>query len=1006
MALKVGELVAFIRADSTQFDQAVDQSGKRFEGLRSAIGSGVKTMATAFAGMVTVTAGLGVAAFRVGKDFNVLQQNSRAALETILGGAEEAAAQMDRLNKFADTSPFARQVWITAQQQLLGFGVEAKRVVPILDAIQQSVAAVGGGNEQIQQVTFALATMQGQGKLTGETLNQLGQYGIDAATIIGEKMGKTGQEIRALASKPGGIPVDQVWDPLVTGLMERFDGATEGLRKQWDGAVDRVKAAWRDIGAILAEPFIDPMGGGRAVTWANLLADAMRAFQAQLGPTVETLVRRLSPALARVDDLLIQVGKSIKGWDVSQLNNQLDRLTNYAPLIAGTSTALFALGTRNLPILSQLGITGINPVVAGIGALVAASPELRAALREFFDALRPLVPVAQEFGAAAANTAMAVLRELTPALRDLLLASAPIITAFAHGLAPALTAVMQAAVPLADAIAGVVSWISGLPTPLLGAVAAFVLLRTTVSRLSDPLIRAGEAMVRFGQQAQVQAALGNTNIAIGAMATASMRARGAVQAVGTAMRAAFLSNPVGIALAGLTAALATFAIKQQEARQRVDEYKESLDQVTGAVTQQTREVAYNNLVQSGAIDKAKELGISLRDLVTAAIDPSSDAYARLSAMGQRANDELARAREVFRGNHAAIKSVADANKDLYHVLRQVGIVQSDVADSQAELRDAQAAGVGTTDDYTSAIDRQTDALRNVADAQRKASGEVLSAREAQRRYLEAVEAATESIKEHGKTLDTTTEAGRRNERALDDIAKSGWDLIESMRANGASQEELQGVMKKTREDFVDLAAKILGSQRKAEALADELGLLPEHVSVKVDVKTEAAMRAMRNLYAMWDGKSITTYHRLLNSPAGELAARRRADGGLDEAGRRVARVPMMGGPAYGRTNVLWGEPETGWEAYISGKPSMRHRNIAILDEAARRLGRITLPANTRTFADGGMAGIGQAPAPSLAGLQIEGTLDLGGGLVGTIQGVVRNELDEVGRRRYAGQGAR
>src|SRR5690625_1454249 len=211
-----------MRVDDKEFVQGLESARGRFDGLKSAVGTGVRAIATGFAAAVTTVGGLGAAAFKVGADFNILQQNSRAALTTILGSAEAAADQMDRLDDFASNSPFARQVWITAQQQLLGFGVEAERVVPIMDAVQQAVAAVGGGNEEIERVTYALAQMQGQGKITGETFNQLGQYGIDAAGIIGEQMGKTGEEIRKLASKPGGIPVDEVWDPLVDGMMERF----------------------------------------------------------------------------------------------------------------------------------------------------------------------------------------------------------------------------------------------------------------------------------------------------------------------------------------------------------------------------------------------------------------------------------------------------------------------------------------------------------------------------------------------------------------------------------------------------------------------------------------------------------------------------------------------------------------------------------------------------------------------------------------------------------------
>src|SRR5690606_34900976 len=89
--------------------------------------------------------------FRTGVAYNTLQQSSRAALSTLLGGAQQANAQMDKLDAFARTSPFAKSVFITAQQQLLGFGLEARKVIPALSAIQDAVAAVGGSNEQISQ---------------------------------------------------------------------------------------------------------------------------------------------------------------------------------------------------------------------------------------------------------------------------------------------------------------------------------------------------------------------------------------------------------------------------------------------------------------------------------------------------------------------------------------------------------------------------------------------------------------------------------------------------------------------------------------------------------------------------------------------------------------------------------------------------------------------------------------------------------------------------------------
>src|SRR5690606_35755246 len=158
LSAEVREYIKGMEEAAQKTRETAEQTQKvreRAEALKT-IGS----YALAFGGAMSVAAG---AVAKTGIEYNTLQQTSRAALSTLLGGAEAANAQMDKLDEFAKTSPFAKQVFITAQQQLLGFGVQAERVIPILDAVQNAVAAVGGSNEQVEQVTYALAQMQAQG---------------------------------------------------------------------------------------------------------------------------------------------------------------------------------------------------------------------------------------------------------------------------------------------------------------------------------------------------------------------------------------------------------------------------------------------------------------------------------------------------------------------------------------------------------------------------------------------------------------------------------------------------------------------------------------------------------------------------------------------------------------------------------------------------------------------------------------------------------------------------
>lgn len=225
-----------------------------------------------------VITGIGVAAAATGVAYNKLQQTSRAALTTLLGSAAAANAQMAQLDKFASTSPFAKDVFIRAQQQMLAFGIETKKVIPYLDSIQNAVAAAGGSNHDVAELARIMSQISASAKITATDLREFGNRGVDAASIIGLAMGKSGSEIRDEITA-GTLDAGEALDALAEGMSERFAGASENVKQTLAGAFDRVKAAWRDLSGELMEPFVGKEGGGILVSLANGAADLMRAFQ-------------------------------------------------------------------------------------------------------------------------------------------------------------------------------------------------------------------------------------------------------------------------------------------------------------------------------------------------------------------------------------------------------------------------------------------------------------------------------------------------------------------------------------------------------------------------------------------------------------------------------------------------------------------------------------------------------------------------------------------------------
>lgn len=221
---------------------------------------------------------IGIAAAKTGIEYNTMQQTTRAALTTLLGSAEAANAQMDKLDAFARTSPFAKTTFITAQQQMLAFGIETQKVIPYLEAVQDAVAAAGGSNADIEGIVATMSKIQSSSKITAQDLNEFGNRGVNAAELIGSQMGKTGSQIREDITA-GSLGATEALDALAAGMADRFDGAAANVKETFAGALDRVKAAWRDFSAELATPLVDPDGGGALVDFLNGLADAMRQFE-------------------------------------------------------------------------------------------------------------------------------------------------------------------------------------------------------------------------------------------------------------------------------------------------------------------------------------------------------------------------------------------------------------------------------------------------------------------------------------------------------------------------------------------------------------------------------------------------------------------------------------------------------------------------------------------------------------------------------------------------------
>ena len=478
-----------------------------------------------------------------------------------------------------------------------------------------------------------------------------------------------------------------------------------------------------------------------------------------------------------------------------------------------------------------------------------------------------------------------------------------------QALLPALTQVVSAlshGVDIAVAAAG--AW-GQIPGPVKAAAGAMIAMHVA----HGPLLKAlgagrsvlsgfGEA-VGFAAQSAQRAGGGFGGLSAGlktftGSAGLAKGAMGGLKSAGSALMG-LAGGPWGLAIAGLTAALAGWWQAQENAKKAAEEFGATLEGVTATFTEQSRKLAaekfFKDFAQtdyskvSGSLEKA---GVSLGDLVAAyeqggpaveefkkrfdewtrsqdatkfkfmggnvealgnsyaALGRDMDAGAAIAKVNAQAQDQVAKA---TKGATVAVKDAAPA---------------LDVAALRAEALAGEAQGAA-------------DANKALASAMLEVSAAAGDADAAEIAWKQSIADTTKAITENGRSvnanrtaINTNTQAGRDNAKALLDMKDKA---LASAKANLANGESAASVTQKMtgpggmRDAFVAAAQKAGLSATAAQALATKYGLtgqsvrnlkadmdkIPKKVVSDIEVGTAAAKTAIAGIQALLksvDGK--------------------------------------------------------------------------------------------------------------------------------------------------------
>src|SRR5699024_1959700 len=645
---------------------------------------------------------------------------------------------------------------------------------------------------------------------------------------------------------------------------ETYEGAAEGVKNTWIGATDRVRAATRDLGAVLASPFVDPQGGGMALDWANGLADLLRAVESQAKPLIETLLPKMVPLSGKITDGLEAATDAVNAMDPSTVMDFFASMSEYATPIAAVSAGLFAMGT-NVGILARAGLS-LNPYVAVLGAVIATSEDARNAS---VDLVQSLAPLEDEFmdllraGGDLANTVLSALADILIAVADGAgAAGGPVdILALAmDGLTGAVRFVNDLITPLAGLLTDDAGAASGLSGPIMGVTLALIAMRNVNVGKVVGALTSGLSDARGVWQAS-QGTLQALGREAGVMNTAMLTAKAGAQTLGGALKGLAVANAPMLAITALAGAIGYFVQESAEAKARADQLVDTFDELTGAATADTDKMILTQLneqLDAGDWDRLKELGYSYTEV----IDAVKEGGPALDEMRQALNDagiaaggltrEDYRTRKSLNKTHKALGETSEAYgvaaeqaEEVAGQTRELGDAQQEVAREASATSDALATfedALATLSDEASSAEQRLDALNDIMDIM---AGGTPSVTEATIDAADALRDATSAAEGFGfsqeelnsiladdGSLNLHSEAVSALRGEMDDLVGAAQRQADALIQAGDEVGAVQ-VYKDLEEDLRALAQTAgVGIPAAIDALIDSLVLLPPELMVE------------------------------------------------------------------------------------------------------------------------------------------------------------------------------
>ena len=276
----VDELKILIKAETKQLRKELDgvnkklkQSNKNAEKSGERMNAAFSKAAVAVTALSALTAVLVGNIVRVGMEFETLA----VSLNKVFGGMEQGKAAMDRVLRFAETTPFQVETVTKAFIALKSAGIEPneKQLQTFADTASVATDTLGTFEALIKLTQRSVG-----GGLGLEELNMISDRGIDVFTIFSDRLGLTRADIADFGKTAEGAAL--LVKALTSGLQERFGGTMADSMDTLAVKTSNMQIAYKNLMNEIFLSGLDSMlkdAVDNISTFLNRLADAVKEFR-------------------------------------------------------------------------------------------------------------------------------------------------------------------------------------------------------------------------------------------------------------------------------------------------------------------------------------------------------------------------------------------------------------------------------------------------------------------------------------------------------------------------------------------------------------------------------------------------------------------------------------------------------------------------------------------------------------------------------------------------------